>query len=145
MLRDSGRVIDELQNLKDEIGLVAMAVVEVRASTARLKARGAEQSLVVAQVARKKARDSLAIERDATPKRARATIPQYKETLSLKFGLEKTDRMSYENGYIVTLACFRVKYPQMEIEEDTYTTLPKDDDVPMDVEVPFDDSDPLVT
>ncbi|RWV77151.1 hypothetical protein GW17_00062068 [Ensete ventricosum] len=37
---------------------------------------------------------------------------------------------------------FRVRYPQLEIKEDPYTTLREDDNVPMEAKVPFDDSDP---
>lgn len=39
------------------------------------------------------------------------------------------------------MAHFRVRYPELEIEEDPYETLPEDDNVPME-EVPFDDSNP---
>ncbi|RWV94121.1 hypothetical protein GW17_00043374 [Ensete ventricosum] len=48
-----------------------------------------------------------------------------------------------EYGYKVALVRFRVEYPLLEIKEDPYAILPKDDNVPMEVEVPFDDSDPL--
>ncbi|RRT47348.1 hypothetical protein B296_00032428 [Ensete ventricosum] len=52
-------------------------------------------------------------------------------------------RSCLEYGYKVALVRFRVKYPLLEIKEDPYAILPKDDNVPMEVEVPFDDSDPL--
>ncbi|RWW37885.1 hypothetical protein BHE74_00056939 [Ensete ventricosum] len=60
----------------------------------------------------------------------------------------KTWRMSsmvsYEFGYKIALTHFRTKYSRLEVEEDPYTTLPEDDNIPMEVEVPFDDSDPTV-
>ncbi|RWW74756.1 hypothetical protein BHE74_00017285 [Ensete ventricosum] len=40
------------------------------------------------------------------------------------------------------MVIFRVRYPQLEIKEDPYTTLREDDNVPMEAKVPFDDSDP---
>ncbi|RRT75032.1 hypothetical protein B296_00030128 [Ensete ventricosum] len=45
----------------------------------------------------------------------------------------------------VALAHFRVRFPKLEVEEDPYATLPEDDDVPMEVEVPFDERDPPST
>ncbi|RZR77817.1 hypothetical protein BHM03_00003016 [Ensete ventricosum] len=61
---------------------------------------------------------------------------------SFKFSLEKIDQVSYELGYRVTLTRFRVKYPQLTIKEDPYATLPEDDNVLIEAEVPFDDSNP---
>ncbi|RWW23494.1 hypothetical protein BHE74_00003793 [Ensete ventricosum] len=62
--------------------------------------------------------------------------------LSFKFSLEKIDQVSYELGYRVTLTRFRVKYPQLTIKEDPYATLSEDDNVLIEAEVPFDDSNP---
>ncbi|RWV90463.1 hypothetical protein GW17_00047328 [Ensete ventricosum] len=118
-VRDFGRVVDELswlidelrakvQKLKDETDSVAALDAQVRnlegdLGIARSKAREVEQLLVTTQAAQKKVESSLAAERDAAPKRARATIAQY-ETPCFKFGLAKIGRVSYEYEYRVTLA-----------------------------------------
>ncbi|RZS15277.1 hypothetical protein BHM03_00047089 [Ensete ventricosum] len=44
------------------------------------------------------------------------------------------NEVSYKYGYRVTLARFRVRYPQLEIEEDPYAILLKDDNMLMEVE-----------
>ncbi|RRT37764.1 hypothetical protein B296_00034245 [Ensete ventricosum] len=119
---DSGRVADELSKIID--GLLA----KVR----KLKEVVGPMAMVRSSL--QKAESSIIVEQCATPERARATITQYKETLIFKFGLEKMGRISYKYGYQVALACFWARYPQLEIEEDPYATLP------MEVEVPFDDS-----
>ncbi|RRT66175.1 hypothetical protein B296_00039430 [Ensete ventricosum] len=85
----------------------------------------ADGGIRLSQAVRKKDDESLAAKRDATPERAQAKIAQYKETPDFKFGLEKIDRVSYEYGHKVALARFRGKYPQLEIEEDPYATLPE--------------------
>ncbi|RZR76851.1 hypothetical protein BHM03_00001738 [Ensete ventricosum] len=50
--------------------------------------------------------------------------------------------VSCEFGYKIALTHFRTKHTGLEVEEDPYATLPEDDNVLMEVEVPFDDSDP---
>ncbi|RZS27019.1 hypothetical protein BHM03_00060451 [Ensete ventricosum] len=52
-------------------------------------------------------------------------------------------RVSYEYGYRVALTHFQERYPKLEIKDNPYTTIPEDDNVSMDEEVPCDDSDPL--
>ncbi|RWW46108.1 hypothetical protein BHE74_00047990 [Ensete ventricosum] len=42
--------------------------------------------------------------------------------------------------YLVALAHFRVKYPDLEVKENPFANLTEDDNIPMDEEVPFDDS-----
>ncbi|RZS08554.1 hypothetical protein BHM03_00039542 [Ensete ventricosum] len=54
-------------------------------------------------------------------------------------------QVSYKYEYQVALAHFRVRFPKLEVEEDPYATLPEDDDVSMEVEVPFDERDPPST
>ncbi|RRT57561.1 hypothetical protein B296_00047182 [Ensete ventricosum] len=49
---------------------------------------------------------------------------------------------SYEFGYKIALTHFRTKHMGLEVEEDPYASLVEDDNVLMEVEVPFDDSDP---
>lgn len=41
---------------------------------------------------------------------------------------------------MVTLAHSKAKYPNLEVEQDPFTDLPKDDAVLMDTNIPFDDS-----
>ncbi|RWV78273.1 hypothetical protein GW17_00060780 [Ensete ventricosum] len=62
-----------------------------------------------------------------------------KESSKFKLGLQRLGQVSYEYKYQVTLAKFRAKYPNLEVEENLFTSLPEDDDVPIE-EVPFDDS-----
>ncbi|RWW41261.1 hypothetical protein BHE74_00053264 [Ensete ventricosum] len=45
--------------------------------------------------------------------------------------------------YKIALTHFRTKHPRLEVEEDPYATLLDDDNVPMEVEVPFNDNDPI--
>ncbi|RZR92040.1 hypothetical protein BHM03_00020278 [Ensete ventricosum] len=47
--------------------------------------------------------------------------------------------VTYEYEYWVTLAHFQVRYPDLEIEDNLFATLPKDNNMSMD-EVPFDAS-----
>ncbi|RWW45551.1 hypothetical protein BHE74_00048601 [Ensete ventricosum] len=72
----------------------------------------------------KKVDSSLAEECSVAPKKAWATITQYKETLSFKLGLKKMGQVIYEYGYRVILAFFLVRYPQLEVEEGPDTILP---------------------
>ncbi|RWW12108.1 hypothetical protein GW17_00024243 [Ensete ventricosum] len=60
---------------------------------------------------------------------------------NFKLGLKKMRRVSYEFGYQIALTCFRTKHLGLEVKEDPYAILPEDDSVPMEVEVPFDNSD----
>lgn len=48
--------------------------------------------------------------------------------------------MTYEYEYRVALAWFRSKYPDPEIEENPFGSLPKDDNMPIEDEVSFNDS-----
>ncbi|RWW36594.1 hypothetical protein BHE74_00058370, partial [Ensete ventricosum] len=51
--------------------------------------------------------------------------------------------VTYEYGYRVALARFRARYPDLEIKEDPFASLPEDDNVEMSNEVPFDNSPDL--
>ncbi|RRT60235.1 hypothetical protein B296_00016229 [Ensete ventricosum] len=50
-------------------------------------------------------------------------------------------RVSYEFGYQIALTYFRTKHLGLAVKEDPYAILSEDDSVPMEVEVPFDNSD----
>ncbi|RWW70661.1 hypothetical protein BHE74_00021648 [Ensete ventricosum] len=81
----------------------------------------------------KKAENDLAAKLNAAPEKAQAIIAQYKASPGFK----------YEFGYKIALTHFRTKHSRLEVEEDPYAILPEDNNVPMEVDVPFDDSDPL--
>ncbi|RRT69974.1 hypothetical protein B296_00006249, partial [Ensete ventricosum] len=59
--------------------------------------------------------------------KAQEVIAEYKESSEFKLGLQRSRQVSYEYGYLVTLAQFRAKYPNLEVEENPVTSLPKDD------------------
>ncbi|RZS01461.1 hypothetical protein BHM03_00031313 [Ensete ventricosum] len=115
--------------------------VEGGLEVARAKNQEMEEFLSVAQTVRKKAEKDLAVEFSVTPKKARVTIAQHKESSCFKSGLEKMGRVSYEFGYKIAVTHFQTKHLGLEVEENPYTTLLEDDDVLM--EVPFDDNDPI--
>ncbi|RRT55414.1 hypothetical protein B296_00019779 [Ensete ventricosum] len=125
------KALQELQGLKGYL------------DAGRAKNREMEEFLSVAQAVRKKAKKDLIAELSAALKKARATIAQYKESPDFKLGLKTMGRINYEFRYKIALRCFWTKHPGLEVEEDPYATLPEDDNVPMEVEVPFDDSDPI--
>ncbi|RZS13601.1 hypothetical protein BHM03_00045219 [Ensete ventricosum] len=168
----------DVQRLKDESSLMAVATTEVGANKAiakleevqcgeaealkkvkalqkelqglkgyldagRAKNREMEEFLSMARAVRKKAKKDLIVELSAALKKAWATIAQYKESPDFKLGLKTMGWINYEFRYKIVLTCFWTKHPRLEVEEDPYATLPEDDNVPMEVEVPFDDSDPI--
>ncbi|RZR77330.1 hypothetical protein BHM03_00002371 [Ensete ventricosum] len=66
-------------------------------------------------------------------------IAEYKDSSNFKLELQRSSQVSYEYGYQVVLAQFQDKYPDLEVEENPFTSLPEDGNVPIE-EVPFDDS-----
>ncbi|RWW58307.1 hypothetical protein BHE74_00034834 [Ensete ventricosum] len=74
------------------------------------------------------------------PKRA---IEDYNKSPGFEMGLVWMGRVSLEYGYQLALARLRARHPGVEIEQDPFAPLPKDDDVPMADEQPFDNSLPL--
>ncbi|RRT40313.1 hypothetical protein B296_00041598 [Ensete ventricosum] len=72
--------------------------------------------------------------------RARRAIEEYKESLGFEMGLIRMGRVSLEYGYQLALARLQARHPRVEIELDPFVTLPKDADVTMAYEQPFDDS-----
>ncbi|RRT32153.1 hypothetical protein B296_00054434 [Ensete ventricosum] len=68
---------------------------------------------------------------------ARAELPrqlvaQYNKSLGFKEGLKRMGRVTYEYGYWVALARFRVRHPDADVEEDPFTIYPEDDLVPIE-------------
>ncbi|RRT66315.1 hypothetical protein B296_00024256 [Ensete ventricosum] len=111
----------QLQGLKKDLEVI------------EAKNRETEKFLLVALAEWKMAENDLAAKLNAAPEKAQAIIAQYKESPGFK----------YEFGYKIALTRFRTKHSRLEVEEDPYAILPEDNNVSMEVDVPFDDSDPL--
>ncbi|RRT64018.1 hypothetical protein B296_00026561 [Ensete ventricosum] len=97
------------------------------------KNRKSEEFLSVARATWKKAEKDHAAELSAALEKARVTIVQYKESPNFKSGLKMMGWVSYEFGYKIALTCFRTKHLGLEVKEDPNTTLPEDDNVPIEV------------
>ncbi|RZS08883.1 hypothetical protein BHM03_00039921 [Ensete ventricosum] len=69
-------------------------------------------------------------------------IAEYKKLAGFEMGLVRTGQVSYEYGYQIALDRFKAQYPDLEIEEDSYTTLLEDGTMAMATEQPFEDSLP---
>ncbi|RZR82231.1 hypothetical protein BHM03_00008613 [Ensete ventricosum] len=59
-------------------------------------------------------------------------------------GLVRMGKVSLEYDYQLALARLRARHPGVEIEEDPFTLLLEDADIPMAEEQPFDDSPPPI-
>ncbi|RRT64751.1 hypothetical protein B296_00011701 [Ensete ventricosum] len=59
-----------------------------------------------------------------------------------EMGVVQMGRVSLEYGHQLALARLQARHPGVEIELDPFVTLPKDADVPMADEQPFNDSLP---
>ncbi|RRT80469.1 hypothetical protein B296_00002070 [Ensete ventricosum] len=95
------------------------------------------------EVTRSKTREAegaLSIEFQKAPKKAKEVIAAYKESSNSKLGPQRSGQVFYEYGYRVVLARFQAKYPDLDIKENLFTSLMEDNNVPMEEEVPFDDS-----
>ncbi|RRT79820.1 hypothetical protein B296_00000516 [Ensete ventricosum] len=75
--------------------------------------------------------------REDLPKKA---VEEYKESLRFEMSLVRMGRVSLEYGYQLALARLQARHLGVEIELDPFVTLPKDADVPMADEQPFDNS-----
>ncbi|RRT31117.1 hypothetical protein B296_00058910 [Ensete ventricosum] len=60
------------------------------------------------------------------------SVARYKGSLGFKEGLKRMGQVTYEYGYRVALARFRARYPDADVEEDSFTIHPEDDLVPME-------------
>ncbi|RWW13038.1 hypothetical protein GW17_00023272 [Ensete ventricosum] len=149
MVRDSRRVINEhsqiidglrvkVQMLKEETGLVAVATVEARAGEASRQVEEVKSQLRESQHRETKAWGLIQV---LEVKLLDLTIDL--DVARIKAYATEQTLVMYE--YLVALAHFWVSHSKLKIKEDPYATLPEDDDVPMEVEVPFDDINPLAT
>ncbi|RWW09494.1 hypothetical protein GW17_00027019 [Ensete ventricosum] len=140
-------LLSEIQELKEGPGLAVVAAVErciadLQGEVEWLKAMLVElnrQSRDLQQEAEdlhRHLRDSQHQLKDAGAKEA---IAEYKDSSNFKLELQRSSQVSYEYGYQVVLAQFQDKYPDLEVEENPFTSLPEDGNVPIE-EVPFDDS-----
>ncbi|RZR77286.1 hypothetical protein BHM03_00002301 [Ensete ventricosum] len=75
--------------------------------------------------------------REDLPKKA---VEEYKESLGFEMGLVRMGRVSLEYRYQLALARLQARHPGVEIELYPFVTLPKDANVPMADEQPFDNS-----
>ncbi|RWV96089.1 hypothetical protein GW17_00041227 [Ensete ventricosum] len=71
------------------------------------------------------------------------SIEEYKKSSGYEMGLVCMGKASLEYGYQLALARLWARHPGVEIEEDLFTLLPEDADVPIAEEQPFNDSPPL--
>ncbi|RWW63067.1 hypothetical protein BHE74_00029775 [Ensete ventricosum] len=53
-------------------------------------------------------------------------------------GLEHANQVMYEFGYQIALRCFKVRYPELEVDENPFKKLLLDEEVPAPTKVPFD-------
>ncbi|XP_064937290.1 uncharacterized protein LOC135588870 [Musa acuminata AAA Group] len=97
-----------------------------RLEESRAEARGASEALD-AEIRQRPGRDKKLIE-------------DYKDFPGFQLGLVRTGRVSYEYGYRVALAHFKVRNPGSEVMEDPFGSFLEDLDVGMPSDVPFDDS-----
>ncbi|RWV86065.1 hypothetical protein GW17_00052082 [Ensete ventricosum] len=79
------------------------------------------------------------VEKNQAPEWKRRVMASYKESEGFQYGFRHSNRAIYEFGYQIVIGCFKVRYPELEIDEDPYVELPSDIKVPTPVEVPFDD------
>ncbi|RWW46503.1 hypothetical protein BHE74_00047581 [Ensete ventricosum] len=75
--------------------------------------------------------------REDLPKKA---VEEYKESLGFEMGLVRMGHVLLEYGYQLALVRLQARHPRVEIELDPFVTLPKDANVPMADEQPFDNS-----
>ncbi|RZS18917.1 hypothetical protein BHM03_00051250 [Ensete ventricosum] len=81
-----------------------------------------------------KENDTLKVE---LPKKS---IKDYKVSARFEWELCRMGQVSYEYGYRVTLARFQARYPDLEVDDDSFTWQPEDSLVPMETQPSFDDS-----
>ncbi|RRT70768.1 hypothetical protein B296_00009162 [Ensete ventricosum] len=68
------------------------------------------------------------------------SIKDYKESVRFEWKLRRMGQVSYEYGYRVTLARFQTRYPDLEVDDDSFTGQPEDSLVLMETQPSFDDS-----
>ncbi|THU73110.1 hypothetical protein C4D60_Mb04t19340 [Musa balbisiana] len=158
-----GRVIDslcdrntELHKQIEEIRMStnpeAMAAIEQHASDLEAEAARAEvrlakgetltltQKLDEARAEARTASETLADKICQRPEKDKKLIKDYKKSKGFELGLTRTGQVTYEYGYRIALACFRARYPDLEVAEDPFASFPEDLSIDMPEEVPFDDS-----
>ncbi|RZS25356.1 hypothetical protein BHM03_00058542 [Ensete ventricosum] len=107
----------ELQEVQSHLGDTQQLLRE-----ARIRARKMDDELLQAVKDLESARAEL----------PRQSFFQYKESLGIKEGLTRIGRVTYEYGYRVAIARFRIRHPDADVEEDPFTIHPEDDLVPME-------------
>ncbi|XP_064947092.1 uncharacterized protein LOC135597690 [Musa acuminata AAA Group] len=119
--------------------------MNLRASVAEARSARADSLEVLRRLEESRAEarrvsEALDAETRQRPGRDKKLIEDYKGSPGFQLGLVRTGRVSYEYGYRVALARFRVRNPGSEVVEDPFDSFPEDLDVGMPSDVPFDDS-----
>lgn len=66
-------------------------------------------------------------------------IIDYKAPIRFRNGIERLGVVSCQYWYYITLACFNMRYLEMEIENDPFIEYPKDQNISMATKVHFND------
>ncbi|THU60647.1 hypothetical protein C4D60_Mb07t15000 [Musa balbisiana] len=119
---------------------VFLRTTRTEARLARNEAVALTQKLEEALTKVKRASEALAVEMGQWPEKDKKLIEDYKEFLGFQLGLIRSGQVTYEYGYRIALAHFKVCHPGLEIEEDPFASCPEGLSVNMSDEVPFDDS-----
>ncbi|RWW40594.1 hypothetical protein BHE74_00053982 [Ensete ventricosum] len=68
-------------------------------------------------------------ERSHTPMHQEMAIIDYKAFVGFEKGLERMGLVSYQFRYQIALACFKTRYPDLELEEDLFTDYLEDQNI----------------
>ncbi|THU58393.1 hypothetical protein C4D60_Mb03t13770 [Musa balbisiana] len=79
-----------------------------------------------ARVEVRTASEALADEIRQRSKKDRKLIEDYNKSKGFELELTRTGQVTYEYGYHITLARFRVRYPDLEVAEDPFASFPED-------------------
>ncbi|RWW28369.1 hypothetical protein GW17_00007156 [Ensete ventricosum] len=70
------------------------------------------------------------------------SVANYKQSVEFRWGLCQMGQLSYEYGFQVALARFQARYPDLEMDYDSFTEKLEDSLVPMETCQEFNDSVP---
>ncbi|RZS22188.1 hypothetical protein BHM03_00054945, partial [Ensete ventricosum] len=115
----------------------AVATVEVRATEVQSLAEHLRVELDEANIRQASVEANLEVARVGL-----ASLERQLADLRERLGDSEMGRVSLEYGHQLALARLQARHPGVEIELDPFVTLPKDADVPMADEQPFNDSLP---
>ncbi|THU56296.1 hypothetical protein C4D60_Mb11t15780 [Musa balbisiana] len=84
-------------------------------------------------------KETLKEEHLALLEKIEGAIAEYKSSVGFEHGLVRLGWVTYEFGYRVACAHFRVRYPDLELESDPFADQSADENVDIPASVPFDD------